>query len=287
MLWLMFLLFDVDDLEAFNKAERAWREERVASLREPDSWLNLAGLFWLKEGPNPFGSSERLRIQLPPHSTVAEAGAFYLEDGKVRYAFNRAQMAKLNGEVKREGQLELGDELAHNHLRFYLIERGGKLAIRARYLRGKQFQEFQGLSFYKSDPNYLVEAEFIPYNPPKTITITTVISTELEMYIPGVFRFQLHGKTLELSPTLSSLDEERYFIMFQDQTSGTTTYSGGRFMYVDKPVDGKGVLNFNRAYNPPCAYTHYATCPLPPSENWLEAPIEAGERKFNQDEDYQ
>ncbi len=292
MLWLVFLLFNTDNVntdsaEEFKKAEAVWRAERAASFKAPDSWLNLVGLFWLQEGPNPFGASYDLRIVLPKHSTVSKAGVFYLENGKARYEFARAQRALLNGEAMTKGALEVGDEVAHNHLRFYLIERGGKLAIRARDLRAKNFKAFEGLSFYPAEPKYSVEAEFVPYDPPKSITITTVVSTELQMTVPGVFRFELMGKQLELIPTLPNPEDEKYFIMFQDQTSGTTTYSGGRFMYVSKPVDGKATLNFNRAYNPPCAYTNYATCPLPPSENWLDAPIEVGERIYAKHDEYQ
>lgn len=268
------------DLEAFREAEQAWREARAESMRAETSWLNLVGLFWLEDGPNPFGSDPSLRFALPPHSTVARAGTFYLEDGRVRYDMNRGQRAVIDGETRNQGVLEEGQVLAHNHLRMFVIERDGRLAVRARDLRLDKFLDFNGLEFYRIKPEYAIEAEYIAYDEPKELDITTVISSQIQLIVPGEFRFQLHGKQLTLIPTVESVDDEEYFIMFQDETSGETTYSGGRFMYVDKPVDGKAVLNFNRAYNPPCAYTPYATCPLPPAQNWLAVPVEAGERKY-------
>lgn len=282
MIWLLFMLWDSTE---FKASEVEWRIQREEKMKASDSWLNLVGLFWLKEGTNPFGSDPSLRIALPRYSTVNKAGEFFLENGKVRYRMARGQRATVNGELRNEGELAMGEVLEHNHLRMFLIERGGKTAIRARDLRAKKFVSFQSLDFYSPKPKYLVEATYEPYDQPQVLKVSTVISTEIELLVPGVIHFELGGKKLDLIPTLETPDDEKLFIMFQDQTSGTTTYSGGRFLYADLPVDGKVTLNFNRAINPPCGYTVYATCPLPPAENWLEVSIEAGERVYLKGDD--
>ena len=281
MLWLLLLLLQTDDLK---ETELQWRAEREESMKADNSWLNLVGLFWLKEGPNPFGSRPDLRIALPPYSTVEVAGTLYLEGGKVRYEMARGQRATVDGTFQNEGDLATGQILAHNHLRMFIIERGGKIALRVRDLRARNFVEFEKLDFYRPKEEYVVVADYEAFEEPKTIKITTVISTEIELIVPGVARFQLGDKLLQLIPTLETAEDEEYFFMFQDQTSGTTTYSGGRFLYTAPPKDGKITLDFNRAINPPCGYTVYATCPLPPAENWLDVAIEAGERIYLKDE---
>lgn len=293
MLWLMLLFLNPnpalqkgDEKEApkkatFKEVELKWRADHEASMKEEDSWLNLVGLFFLKEGPNPFGTSMDLRISLPLHSTVDHAGVFYLENGKVRYEMARAQRAVINGESVPEGPLPVGEVLSHNHLRMFIIERDGRVALRVRDLRARDFMDFDSLNFYRPKKKYVIEGTFKPFDPPKDITVMTVISSELNLLVPGVIQFEFNGQQLELYPTIESLEDEQYLVMFQDKTSGTTTYSGGRFLYIDPPDEnGKVTLNFNRAVNPPCAYTVYATCPLPPSENWLNVPLEAGERNY-------
>lgn len=282
MIWLLFMLWDTTD---FKEGELEWRAQRAELMKASDSWLNLVGLFWLKEGANPFGSDPTLRIALPRFSTVNKAGVFYLEDGKLRFEMARGQRATVNDVFHNEGSLAPGEVLAHNHLRMFLIERGGKSAIRARDLRAKKYVSFKPLDFYSPKKKYHVEGTFEAYDAPRVLKVTTVISTEIELLVPGVIHFEIEGKKLDLIPTLETADDDELFIMFQDKTSGTTTYSGGRFLYADLPKDGKVILNFNRAINPPCGYTVYATCPLPPAENWLEIPIEAGERIYLKGDD--
>lgn len=276
VLMLSVILFS----DNFHHDEIAWRNDREASMKSDDSWLNLVGLFWLHEGENPFGTDQDLDIVFPLHATVSKAGTFIYEDGKVRFEMNRGQRAEVDGVGMNQGVLEKGQVFAHNHLRMFLIERGDRLALRVRDLRSKTFLHFQALDFYRPKKKYVVEATFEPYPEPRTLTITTVINTEIELVVPGVIKFELDGKSFELLPTQESEEDETFFIMFKDQTSGTTTYRGGRFLYAPKPVDGKLTLNFNRAINPPCAYTDFATCPLPPADNWLEIPIEAGEKVY-------
>ena len=278
MMMLLLLLFVPD--ETFEKAEVEWRSEREASMKKETSWLNLVELYWLQDGRNDFGTGPGVDLVLPRHSTVAKAGAFFLENGQVRYEMARGQRGMLNGETKSKGVIEMNGVLAHNHLRFLVIERGGRLALRVRDLRAPKFVGFKELDFYSANEKYKVEAEFEAYDEPEKLKILTVIDTELELLVPGVIKFKLRGKKMELLPTLSTLEDEEFFIIFKDETAGTSTYGGGRFLYAQRPVEGKMTLNFNRAINPPCAYSDYATCPLPPGENWLAIGIEAGERLF-------
>lgn len=297
MLWLMLLFLnpiavqeadegaDKPKKNVFKETELKWRADHEAAMKDEDSWLNLVGLFFLKEGPNPFGSSMDIRISLPLHATVDKAGAFYLENGKVRYEMSRAQRAVVDGKSVPKGPLPIGKVLSHNHLRMFLMERDGRVALRVRDLRARDYVDFSSLNFYRPKKKYVIEGTFKPFDPPKEISVTTVISTEVTLLAPGVIQFEYNGQPLELIPTVESMEDEQYLVMFQDQTSGTTTYSGGRFLYIDPPDEnGKVVLNFNRAVNPPCAYTVYATCPLPPSENWLDVALEAGERDYHTDE---
>jgi len=278
LLFLLSLLMVESD---FKQEEVAWRAERTESMKAENSWLNLAGLYWLKEGETTFGTGEDAGIRLPRFSTVSTAGSFFLENGKVRYKMNRGQRMVVDEKTQNEGELELNKTIAHNNLRFILIERDNRMAIRLRDLRSKVYTEFKALDFFSPRKKYRIKAVYEPYDEPETIVIQTFVETEVEMIVPGEIKFKLNGTEVSLLPTLGSMEDEQFFIIFKDQTAGNATYGGGRFLYADRPLEGNQViLNFNRAINPPCAYTPYATCPLPPSDNWLSVSIEAGERLY-------
>lgn len=281
---LLLTLLSFSDEKKFPEVEKEWREAREERMKSDTSWLNVVGLFWLEEGENTFGTSPDTKFVLPPHTTVERAGSFFLEDGKVRYKMSRGQRATIDDETRNEGTLELDQILHHNHLRMFILERGGKIALRVRDLRTKNFTGFEKLAFFRANKKYSVEATFEPYEEPETVIIPTVVNTELEMLVPGELKFKLKGKDYSLKPTLSTLEDEEYFIMFKDKTSGEKTYGGGRFLYVPRPVDGKVTLNFNRSINPPCGYTDFATCPIPPDENALDVSIEAGERLYKRED---
>lgn len=279
MLMLLLLLVPASD---YQQQEKEWREGREARLKAEDGWLNLVALYFLKEGSNTFGTGKDMDLALPDHSTVPFTGTFFLENGVVRYELNRAQRGVINGEDKPEGTLRPAtvdhpaDVLAHNNLRFFVIERGDKLALRVRDLRAKAVRDFKPLKFYRARPDYEVEAEFVPFAVPETITISTIIGTEYDAEVPGILRFTWDEQPIELWPVV---EEDQLFIIFKDKTSGSTTYPAGRFLYASKPdANNKVILNFNRAYSPPCAFTDFATCPLPPAKNWLPVAIEAGEK---------
>ncbi|MDJ0835328.1 MAG: DUF1684 domain-containing protein [Acidobacteriota bacterium] len=280
---LLLMAVLMTDSKYDKKAETAWRTAREESMRAEDSWLNLAGLYWLKEGENTFGAGEDRDIVLPPHTTVPKTGSFFVKGKEVTYKMSRGQRAVIGDKTANEGILEVNQTLAHNNLRFVLMERGGKLVIRLRDLRTKTFRKFENLNFFAPRRKYFVKATFEPYEEPEKITVGTVINTEVEYWVPGVIKFKLDGQDLTLVPTLANLEDERFWIMLKDQTSGKSTYGAGRFLYASRPDENnKMILNFNRIYNMPCSYTPYSTCPLPPSDNWLPVSLEAGERKYHE-----
>ncbi len=279
LLLMSFLVVEND----FSTAEEAWRAERLEKLKSEDGWLNLIGLFWLKEGENLFGTAEVSDILLPTMSTVPHAGTIIVNDDKVRFTMERAQRALLNGEAKREGELKMSsppDILAHNHIRMFLIERDDRLALRVRDLRAKAVVNFKGIQSFKAKEKYVVEAQYTPFEENEVIWVSTVIGTQEMMEVPGKLSFEWEEESYELLPFVEGEGDDRYlFIIFKDLTSGSETYPGGRYLKASIPAEGEAVmLNFNRAYNPPCAFTPYATCPLPPADNWLDVSIEAGEK---------
>lgn len=282
-LWLVSLVAIEGD---FKASEEAWRSHRLERLKAEDGWLNLIGLFWLEEGPNRLGTDATSEIVLPRHSTVPHAGTIHVADGQVTYQMERAQLAMLDGKVAASGSLTLGPPasvLAHNNLRFFLIERDERLALRVRDLRSKAVTEFKGISYYKPKKKYVIEAQFTPFDRPEVLWVATVIDTQEMKEVPGKLTFELDENSYELFPFLEKDgDVERLFIIYKDTTSGNETYPSGRYLYADLPSEEGApvILNFNRAYNPPCAFTDFATCPLPPADNWLDVAIEAGE-KYN------
>lgn len=255
-----------------------WHEDRQTKLRAEDGWLTLAGLFWLQEGENKFGSADSNEIMLPK-SAPANAGSLVFKQGKVSLHLNPGTQITLNGKPALDVELRPdSDKLQSGAVTMYVIKRGEKTGIRIKDKNNKARQEFKGLSYYKTDPKLRIVADFIPYNPPKMVGIPTVLGTVDQEPSPGRAEFEIDGKKLSLEPVEE--DAETLFFIFKDQTAGSETYGAGRFLYTPRPKDGKLVLDFNRAENPPCAFTPFATCPLPPPQNRLAIPIRAGEKKY-------
>lgn len=244
-----------------------WRAQREAALKREGGWLSVAGLFWLHDGANRFGKDPDNDIVLPdgaPH-----AGAFELRDGKVtlKMAGGTRELWPDSLDVAKVGRLDL-----------FVIKRSGKYGIRLKDPESQYRREFHGIEYYPADEEYKVTARFVA--DPAKIPILNILGTTEEMQSPGYAVFRLNGHEYRLRPVLEEPDAKQLFYIFRDQTSGKETYGAGRFLYSDMPQDGKVPLDFNKAYNPPCAFTDYATCPLPPAENRLAVKIEAGEKKY-------
>ena len=257
-----------------------WRQEKEAALRADDGWLALAGLFWLKEGSNRFGSDPANPIRLPA-PVPAQLGDLVLNGGIITLEPANDPRLLLNG--KRASRTELKvqpqpDVLTYRNLTFFVIHRGEKFAVRLRDTNNPARRQFVGMKFFPIDPQYRIAAKWLPSDPPKKVMVPTILGTSVEMPSPGTIEFSLQGGKFQLTPVLESPDSKELFIIFGDQTNAKSTYGAGRFLYTDLPKDGKVMLDFNKAENPPCAFTAYATCPMPPKDNKLRVAIAAGEQ---------
>ena len=273
------------DKAAFEKEIAAWRADRDARLRSENGWLTLVGLFWLRPGENRFGTDRSNSMVLPPGSGPGFAGSFLLEGGKVRLRPQPEAGITVNGAAPKGDEIKsdadgTADEIRSGRIRLTLIRRGERLGIRAKDPESRVRTAFRGIESFPASPAWRIDARFEPYDPPREIEIPTVLGRAEKMRVPGVARFTVGGNDVSLEPVLESADAKELFFIFRDATSGSVTYDAGRFLYADLPKDGRVILDFNRAYNPPCAFTRWATCPLPPRTNWLPIRIEAGEKKY-------
>jgi uncharacterized protein len=266
------------------KAEiEQWRHTREAELTAEDSWLTLAGLFWLKEGKIRIGSAPSNGIVLPPgappklgvlefHDGVT---TFHPEPGAVNVDGKPATAQTLTPDVSGAP-----DILRAGSLSMLIIKRGSRYGLRLRDNNSQLRRHFTGLKYYPVKPEYRVAARFMPYKPPKIIAVPNVLGETEDEASPGYLEFSLQGQVLRLDPIL---ENRSLLLIFKDATAGKETYPAGRFLDAAMPVPGNGdevILDFNKAYNPPCAFTPYATCPLPPRQNVLPVRIEAGELRY-------
>jgi uncharacterized protein (DUF1684 family) len=272
-----------EDKKEFFQEESAWRENRDKEMRALTSWLNIAGLFWLDEGVNRFGTSEENSIKLPKGSAPPFAGSFFLDNGTITVTSERGIELRVNcknnnGSVLKGDDFEKPDVVELNDLRMWVIKRFDRYAIRLRDLNHKPFINYRGLDFFPPKEKYKLVAEFHPFDEPKQVKVGTVIGKNTEMSSLGYVTFKIDGKAYRLD-AFSGKPRTLFFI-FGDETNGKETYEGSRFLDAEILESGKVVLNFNRAHNPPCAYTPYATCPLPPPQNQLKISILAGEKAY-------
>jgi uncharacterized protein (DUF1684 family) len=174
-----------------------------------------------------------------------------------------------------------GDQtlLTLGSLSFYVIQRGDRVGVRVKDSQSEARKDFHGIESFPIDPKWRVEARLEPYDPPKSIPVPNVLGSVEPGECPGALVFQINGKTYRLDPILEK-GERDLFVIFADRTNGTQTYGAGRFLYASPPIDGRTTLDFNKAYNPPCVFTLYATCPLPPPQNRLPIRVEAGEKAY-------
>jgi uncharacterized protein len=262
-----------------------WRTQREERLKADGGWLTVTGLFWLHEGTNPFGSAPTNEITLPA-GTPGRAGVFELRQSKVSVRLQPGVAGTVGGQPVAGTRPLAGDGsgapdvLTLGRTTMHVIERGGRFGIRLKDQDSAARKQFKGLTWYAVDPSYRVTAKFVPYAPPRPIAVPNILGEIEEMRSPGYAVFTLGGKEVKLEPVLEAADARELFFIFRDLTSGKETYPGGRFLYSALPQNGTVVLDFNKAYNPPCAFTRYATCPLPPKGNRLEARVDAGEKTY-------
>ena len=268
---------------AWSKDLADWKQWRDGRLRQPDSWLTLVGLAWLQEGDNPVGSDPASRVVLPK-SAAPRVGTIRLAGGSATFVADPAAMVAAKGVpvstlVLRSDAEGEATVLTHGSVSFYVIRRSDRLAVRVKDSRAEALAQFAGLDYYPVDPRWRVEARFEPATKPVEIDVPNALGFTEKIASPGHVVFELGGVRHRLL-ALDDTGDGRLFLVFGDKTNGRDTYGGGRFLYTDPPADGRVTVDFNRAYNPPCVFSPYATCPLPPAGNRLPLAVEAGEKKY-------
>jgi uncharacterized protein (DUF1684 family) len=244
-----------------------WRHQRENALRAEGGWLTLTGLFWLHEGENRFGKGAANEIAL--EDGPAHAGVFELHHGVITVTVDGS---------RREVKPDSADVVKAGRLNLFVIKRSDKFGIRVKDPESKARREFHGLEYFPADEKYRITARWVAE--PHQIPILNVLGQTENSECPGYAVFQFQGKELRLYPIIETPGDRELFYIFRDQTAGKETYGAGRFLYSAMPQGGKVALDFNKAYNPPCTFSPYATCPLPPPENRLPIRIEAGEKKY-------
>jgi uncharacterized protein (DUF1684 family) len=272
--------------EAYRAEVRRWRAGREARLTADGGWLTVVGLFWLREGENAFGADPAGDIVLPEGSAPAKAGVFELSGEQVSVALLPGVDGRIGGRpvsgasAMRPDTSGSPDVLEVGTLSLHVIERGDRYGIRLKDRNAAARRGFTGLKWFDVREDHRVEAKWVSYPQPRPVKVPNVLGRMEPMPSPGYAEFTLAGKALRLDAVLEGPEAEELFIIFRDETSGNETYGAGRFLYADLPKGGKVVLDFNKAYNPPCAFTPYATCPLPPPQNRLPVRVEAGELAY-------
>ena len=259
-----------------------WRSQRVATLKGPDGWLNLAGLYWLEEGSNSFGASADNDLVAPAGSAPPKLGEFLVDNGTVTFRTEPGVDVFLGESPVTEILLADDQEkeatlLTAGSLAWTAIRRMDRLGVRLRNYDPPAVASFAGIETYAADLDWRIEARFEPYAEARKIRVATIVEgLGWEPTVPGTLEFEAHGQPLSLEAYRS---DDEFFIVFADATSGDTTYPAGRYLAANLPSeDGTTILDFNKAYNPPCVFSEFATCPLATPRNRLPVAVEAGER---------
>ena len=281
--WLVMAVSVIADEHAdraYRKEIRKWRADYEDRLKRDNGWLTLAGLYWVKEGENHFGTGSRNDFVLPEGSAPEAAGTFVFHNGQTRLRLQAGVQALLNGApvlnetVLKPDSAGSPDRITLGHLSMIVIQRGSRHGIRLWDNQSPVRRDFKGTRWFPVKESYRISAKFTSYPQPKMIPILNVLGDTEQNPSPGYAEFAMDGNPCRLEPLLEG---DHLFFIFKDATSGKQTYPAGRFLYTGFPKDGKLILDFNQAENPPCAFTAYATCPLPPRQNHLRVAIEAGE----------
>ena len=268
----------------------AWRRRRVERLVSPDGWLSLTGFYWLEPGENMVGGEPSSAVVLPSGKAPARVGVIRVSTGLA--VLEPLPVAGLEADgVPVIGPIPLASDAADSPtvvtlgtVRFHVVERGGRLAVRVRDRENPLRRGLRPIDRFPVNPAWRFDARFEPYDPPKRLPVTSILGTVEQEISPGAVAFEAdgagHGRTWRLDSILER-GQTDYWIILGDRTNGTDTYGGGRFVYVPPPQGSRTVLDFNKAYNPPCVFTPHSTCPLPPPQNRLPFRVEAGEKTYS------
>ena len=274
------------DSTAYAAETQEWRGKRLDAIAGPDGWSTLAGLFWLDSARYSIGSAAPNTIVLPADHTPKAFGTLTRTDSA--FVFRAAKGVQVMVDSALVDSVRIASDkgvrptvMRAGSVTYRVIERVGRFALRVKDSLYVLRRDFKGLEYFPLDTSMRVLARLVPHATPRTLRILNVIGQTDEYRSPGMLEFRIAGKPYHLTASFEGTDTTVYFVIFRDQTSRATTYPAGRFMYAT-PVDSAGytILDFNRAFNPPCAFTAFATCPLPPAENVVTVAITAGEKRY-------
>lgn len=277
----LLLALGAQAVSPYQRRLEEWRGQRAVEVAGPEGWATVVALHWLRPGVTRVGSGEGVEVRLPPSAPVLVG--IVRVDGKTA-TFETAAGVPVTSEGARvtsiamrpdETRLEAGSRT------LVVIERAGKLALRVRDRESPARKRFAGIDAFPVSPRFRLTARFVPFDPPRTATVVNVIGDPVDFVSPGQLIFVVDGIEHRLDALYETPEKKDLWVIFRDRTSGTTTYPAGRYMHVPLPSRGIVDLDFNFAYNPPCAFTEFATCPIPPRQNWLKVAIEAGEKDYH------
>jgi uncharacterized protein (DUF1684 family) len=273
------------DAATEQQAVAQWRSARVAELTSDTGWLTLVGLFWLEKGDNSFGRTTANRLVLDHPALAPAAGTFKWDASGVHFTANRGSGITHAGQPVSRIDMVMDSQgeptvVSSGPLRFFIIERSGKVGVRVRDVASARRREFVPINYFPVVTDWVFEARFEPYEPHRHIKIINILGLEDEMDCPGALVFNKDGQEYRLDAVLESPTDQTLFVMFGDRTNGAGSYGGGRFLHTPLPSRGTVRVDFNEAYNPPCAFNNFATCPLPPEQNKLTVRVEAGEKAY-------
>ncbi len=272
--------------DTYTQQIEHWRAERLASLTAPYGWLSLVGLPWLHEGTNTVGSAADNAIVIasaPAHLGTVDWHA----NGTVTVTLDPGSKAGIIGTSERHAVM-LDDShdkpttVRFGSTEFYLVTRNGRKGLRVKDSQAPTRTHFAGLDYFPIDPALRITARWTAFHPHHELKMGNEIGGIDTYPVPGKAEFEFNGHTYSVEPVIEVPGDKQYFLVFADQTSGKETYGAARFLYIDPPAPGSNtvVIDFNKAYNPPCAFTPYATCPLAPPENRLGFRVTAGEKVY-------
>jgi uncharacterized protein (DUF1684 family) len=283
------------DIDTERSAVEQWRAARVAELTSDTGWLTLVGLLWLDKGANTFGRAPSNRIVLDHPALAKVAGTFIVDSHGVRFmarpgsgiTYAGKPISAAANSAMADSAIEMVADtqgpatvLASGSLEFFVVERSGKLGVRVRDVDSPRRRNFAPIDYYPVDVAWVFDARFEPYEPHRHIRIVNILGLEQDVDSPGALVFNKGGREWRLDTVLEDPADQTLFVMFADATNGKGTYGGGRFLRVPLPTQGGTRVDFNEAFNPPCAFNDFATCPLPPFQNHLALQVESGEKNY-------
>jgi uncharacterized protein (DUF1684 family) len=281
---IVFLSMAQQSNKEYKKEIERWDAERLESVKSPTGWVNLAGLFWLKNGKNNFGSASTNELVFPNNGFPSLLGTFELQDEKVKWitaSGNEVWYKKSKVDEMEVFNIDsmTSPTLSYSTYRWNIIKREDKIGVRFRDLNNPALAALTHINRFDANPKWKINAYLEPSSF-STVAITNVLGQTYQQASPGKIVFEVEDKTYKLDAVEEG--PKLLQVIFDDETNGIESYPSGRFLYVTRPgADGKVVIDFNKAFNPPCAFSPFATCPLPPKQNILPIRIEAGEKTIH------